>query len=290
MVVPTVIVHGGAGHYADGRLAEARHGCGEAALAAVDLLRQGATALDAVCEAVRLLEDNPEFNAGTGSCLTSTGSIEMDACVMEGEKLRAGAVACVDGIRNPVVAARLVMEQSRHVLLVGPGASRFAIEHGIAPYPNELLVTARARERWKVGEPLSKYGTVGAVAVDAKGHVAAATSTGGIADKLPGRVGDSPLIGAGTYADDARAAASATGVGENIMRFGLTRAAAEILATGVSAQEAADRALSQLRWRTGGDAGLILLSPGGDRGIARTTKAMSWAWYDAEGRGEAHAG
>ena len=181
---------------------------------------------------------------------------------------------------------------------VGEGATRFLFTRTASqsPHPVDPLVTPRRALSGSAGRSLGepglsaevKHGTVGgAVALDAKGHLAAATSTGGVADKLPGRVGDTPMVGAGTFADDARAASSATGVGENIIRVGLTRTAAEIVASGVGAQEAAERALSQLRWRTGGEAGLILLSPSGDRGIARTTRAMSWGMARPRNRLEA---
>ena len=176
MPIPTVIVHGGAGHYADGRLAEARLGCERAAAIAAELLARGASALDAVwadCAAAGLAPAGGHFQHARrlrrrrGFFLTCPGypkcrnlkPVSKD----EGEKLKAGAVACIDSVRNPILAARQVMEHGRHVLLVGPGATRFAHERGIAPYPTESLITPRARERWKLGEPLSKHGTVGAV-------------------------------------------------------------------------------------------------------------------------------
>ncbi|MBS2030408.1 MAG: isoaspartyl peptidase/L-asparaginase [Deltaproteobacteria bacterium] len=283
---PLVLVHGGAGLYSDDRVEPARLGCERAAKAGADVLRGGGSAVDAVCEAVRVLEDDPEFNAGTGSCLTETGDVEMDACVMDGRDLKAGALGAIQGIRNPILAARLVMERSRHVFLVGDGARHFVLANGVAPYPTASLITPRALEKWKAGTVEGKHGTVGAVAVDAQGHVAAATSTGGILRKLPGRIGDSPIVGAGTFADDARAAASATGTGEPILRLGLTRTAAD-LSQRMSAQEAVDEALVELRERTGGEAGLILVNARGELGISRTTKRMSWAHLDIDGRGDA---
>jgi beta-aspartyl-peptidase (threonine type) len=289
MPTPILLVHGGAGLYADGRLIPARDGCARAAAAGAEVLARGGSAVDAVCEAVRLLEDDPEFNAGTGSCLTADGEVELDACLMEGESLQAGAVAAVRGVKNPVLAARLVMERTPHVLLVGDGASAFLRSQGVAPYPTAALVTPRMLERWRSGDleqVPQKHGTVGAVALDAHGHLAAATSTGGINRKLPGRVGDSPIVGAGTFADDRRAACSATGVGEPILRFGLTRAAAELAQT-VNPQLAAERALEELAERTGGEAGLILVSPRGELGIARTTARMSWAFCDVAGKSDA---
>jgi beta-aspartyl-peptidase (threonine type) len=286
MPSPLVLVHGGAGLYADDRVEPARHGCRLAADAGAAVLERGGSALDAVCEAVRVLEDDPEFNAGTGSCLTADGTVEMDACVMEGAHLLSGAVAALTGVRNPVLGARRVMEQSRHVLLAGEGARRFLLANGIEPWPEEQLVTERAREKWRAQAPEGKHGTVGAVARDAGGHLAAATSTGGILRKLPGRVGDSPIPGAGTFADDARAAASATGTGEPILRLGLTRTAADLVRA-LGPQAAVEEALRQLRERTGGEAGLILLAADGEPGIARTTRRMSWAWRALDGRGDA---
>ena len=240
MPTPVILVHGGAGLYQDDRVEPAREGCRLAADAGAKVLERRGSAMDAVCEAVRVLEDDPEFNAGTGSCLTEAGTIEMDACVMDGRDLHAGALGAVREIRNPILGARLVMERSRHVLLVGEGARAFLLANGVESYPNEQLVTPRALERWRASAQPEKHGTVGAVALDAEGHLAAATSTGGILRKLAGRVGDTPIPGAGTFADDARAAASATGTGEPIMRLGLTRTAADLVATGRTAQQAVD--------------------------------------------------
>lgn len=289
MATPIVLVHGGAGLYADERREPAREGCRTAARAGAAVLIKGGSALDAVCEAVRVLEDDPEFNAGTGSCLTSEGEVELDACLMDGRDLRAGALAAVRGIRNPVLAARLVMERSGHVLLAGEGARDFLLKQGVAPWPTAALVTARSLEKWRSSGPEGKHGTVGAVALDAEGHLAAATSTGGILRKLPGRVGDTPIVGAGTFADDRRAAASATGTGELILRVGLCRSAAD-LATSLAPQQAVERALEELRERTGGEAGLILLDHRGIPGIGRTTRRMSWAWADVAGKEEAQCG
>src|SRR6185503_16023772 len=184
---------------------------------ALEAAYQQKTAMDAVTAAVLVLEDSPLFNAGRGSCLNADGEIEMDAAVMEGERLRAGAVAAVRRIRNPVMAARMVMEKTRHVLLAGEGAERLAEKHGLELETPEYFRTERQQSA--LDRNLKNYhGTVGAVALDADGNLAAATSTGGYTGKLPGRIGDSPLIGAGTYADNRACAVSGTGLGEAFIR------------------------------------------------------------------------
>jgi beta-aspartyl-peptidase (threonine type) len=208
----------------------------------------------------------------------------MDACVLEGASLRAGGVAAVRGVRNPVLVARLVMERSPHVLLAGEGALRFAKQNSVAPYPPSLLVTERALTRWLKERDegwQNKPGTVGAVALDAHGHVAAATSTGGISHKHPGRVGDSPIPGAGTYADDAAGAVSATGQGEAIMRVVLAKFVADRLRAGDDAQGAAERALSELE-RVQGEGGVIVVDRLGRLGIATNAARMSTGWVDAQ--------
>src|SRR5262245_37248388 len=194
---PSIIVHGGAGPIKDDSLPERLQGCEAATRAGWTILQQGGSSLDAVEAAVGVLEDNPLFNAGTGSTLNSLGKVEMDAAIMEGRSLRAGGVAAISGIKNPIKLARRVMEDGRHVLLAGEGASLFARQIGFPECPPETLIVEREQRRWN-----STHGTVGAVAFDVKGDLAAATSTGGIFNKLPGRVGDSPLIGCGNYADE----------------------------------------------------------------------------------------
>src|SRR5262249_51998966 len=214
-----VVVHGGAGDVEPARAPRAVEGCRKAAAAARTILAHGGGALDAVEAAVRVLEDDPEFNAGCGSALTREGTVEVDAAVMVGAGLRAGAVAAVPSLRHPVTLARRVMEAGEHVLLVGEGALAFAREQGMGP--DAQLVTERSRGRllaWRAGTRSASGGTVGAVAMDASGCVAAATSTGGMTGKRTGRVGDSPIIGAGTYADERGGACSATGHGEAILR------------------------------------------------------------------------
>ncbi len=293
-VIPAVAVHGGAGSLdpddpaaRDGSGAPRLAGVARAAETAWRILASGGSALDAVEAAVRLLEDDPVFNAGTGACLTAAGDVELDASIMDGETLRCGAVAAVRDVKNPVVLARRVMERSSHVLLAGPGASAFAREMGLPPHDNALLVTPAQRARWERlrTEPARRGGgTVGAVARDGRGHLAAATSTGGTAMKLPGRVGDTPLIGAGTYADDTLGAVSCTGHGESIIKLTLARQTADLVGRGLGAAEAARTAIRILAERVGGDGGLVVVGGDGAPGFAHNTPVMSRAWSGPDGR------
>lgn len=290
---PAIAVHGGAGALedpgtsGDGPAARRIEGVRRAAEAGWRVLQGGGSAVDAVVAAVVAMEDDPTFNAGTGAALTSAGDVELDASLMDGATLAAGAVACVKDVRNPVLLARAVMERSGHVLLVGPGASAFAREQGMAAWPNERLVTAAQRARWEqahgVAAPARGGGTVGAVARDGRGRLAAATSTGGTFLKRPGRVGDSPIIGAGTYADDALAAVSCTGRGERIIQVTLARIAADLAGAGRNATDAAREAIHVLGRRVGGDAGLILIGPSGEPGFAYDTPVMARAWSNDAG-------
>jgi beta-aspartyl-peptidase (threonine type) len=288
---PAIIVHGGAGDLipddpsAGASEAARLEGVRAACAAGLSILGRGGSALDAVEASVRLLEDDPLFNAGTGAVLTAAGDVELDAAIMDGETLRCGAVAVVKDARNPVSLARAVMERTEHVLLAGAGASAFAREAGFAPYDNALLVTPRQRARWEAARraTASKTGTVGAVARDVRGHLAAATSTGGMSMKLPGRIGDTPLIGCGTYADDALAAVSCTGHGERIVQLTLARHAADLVGRGLSASDAAREATALLGRRVGGDGGLIVVGRSGEVGFAHNTPAMSRAWSAPDG-------
>ncbi len=279
-----MLVHGGAGpRHSDDDVEGTKRGCLVAAQAGYAVLKKGGSALDAVEAATRVLEDDPLFNAGIGSALTKEGTAELDASIMNGETLAAGAVACVTCFQNPVTVARAVMESSGHVFLVGPGAERFGQAKGLPLVPNARLITSRSRRQLE--RFAASLGTVGAVAVDAGGHVAAATSTGGTTGKLAGRVGDSPLIGCGTYADDSTAAVSCTGLGEAIIRVTLARHAAD-LARDRSAFEAARAAVATLA-RVDGGAGLILVKPDGDLGWAFSTERMARAWVSDSGEGAA---
>jgi beta-aspartyl-peptidase (threonine type) len=281
--MPSIVVHGGAGDDPpDGRAAR-RAGVERAADAGATVLARGGSALDAVVEAVVLLEDDPHFNAGHGSALTAEGTVEMDASVMEGERLQAGAVAAVRGVANPVRAALAVLREGREVLLVGEPVVALAGRHGLRIVDDAALVTPAALERWR-RRHAAAGNTVGAVAVDARGHVAAATSTGGVAGKRRGRVGDSAVIGAGTYADDRRGAVSATGPGEAIIRVSLAHATLAHMDAGLSPRDAAIRALADLAERTGATAGLVAIGPGGAPGVAFTTPGMPTAIVHAENR------
>lgn len=278
---PSIIVHGGAGaDDPDDR--ESRHsGCLTAVTEAWPILQTGGTAVDAVVAAVVILENDPHFNAGVGSCFTSDGRVEMDASIMEGSRLSAGAVGAVERIQNPIRLARAVMDDTRHLLLVGPHALQFARAQGIAECDPQFLMVERQRRRFAAKAPVPG-GTVGAVAVDAGGHLAAATSTGGIMGKLPGRVGDSAVIGAGTYADDRRGAASATGIGEAIMRMTLAREAVALLADGRDPTSACEEVLATLQERLGARCGLVLVDSRGRLGAAYTTEAMPVAYMHGD--------
>jgi len=231
------------------------------------------TAIDAVTAAVTILEDSPLFNAGRGSCFNAAGEIEMDASVMDGERLLAGAVAAVQRIRNPVLAARLVMEKTRHVLLAGDGAEQLARQHGLQLEPPEYFHTALRRSALQ-RKLKSHHGTVGAVALDEDGNLAAATSTGGYTGKLPGRIGDSPLIGAGNYADNRACAVSGTGLGEAFIRAAVAYdVAARMRYRGESLAAAARAALRNVA-RLGGDGGLIAVDRRGNVAMPFNSEGM----------------
>jgi beta-aspartyl-peptidase (threonine type) len=294
-----VLVHGGAGDVATGQLARHVDGCRAAAAAAGDLLRSGGAALDAVERAVVLLEDDPSFNAGTGACLNADGLIELDAAIMEGSHLRAGAVCALPPFVHPIAIARAVLDDGRHVLYTSGGAERFAIEHGFTRVTSEAMTTASAREQWARakeaederagGTPGLGAGTVGAVACDSRGIVAAATSTGGRVNKKAGRVGDAPILGAGTYADDDAGACSATGVGEAVMRMCLAMGAIDLLRSRAHPEEAARVVIRAMASRLGGYGGIILVDRFGRFGWARNTTTMTWAAV-GETMGADHAG
>ena len=246
-----IVVHGGAGLVAVERHDRLRAGVRAAAEAGDAILARGGSALDAVVAAVRVLEDDPEYNAGRGSALTREGTVETDASVMDGATQRVGAVGAVPDLGCAIALARAVLDRGEHVLLAGPSAWDFAREVGIAPAPPGSLVTERARARLA-----DLHGTVGAVARDREGRFAAATSTGGITGKRKGRVGDSPVPGAGTWADGS-CAISATGDGEAILRVALARSIAMRIASGTPADVAVRASLAELHRVTGGSAGVI---------------------------------
>jgi L-asparaginase / beta-aspartyl-peptidase len=284
----SLIVHGGAGDWSaedgDGQALVAA--CRAAARAGFEILRAGGSALDAATAAVVVLEDDPRFNAGTGSALTVEGEVECDASIMCGDG-RAGAVGALRDVRNPIRLARLVMERTPHVLLVGSGASTFAAECGLPPLSREALVTERMRGKWRAAVARAAAapsgGTVGCVARDAAGQVAAATSTGGMMLKRQGRVGDSAVIGAGTYADDGAGAVSCTGLGEAFIKTAAAKQAVEALRAGRSPTETARELLPAVR-RHGGSGGLICVDAAGRLGLAFDTGRMAHAWIDADGR------
>jgi beta-aspartyl-peptidase (threonine type) len=293
-------IHGGAGTInaaaITGEMAAACHaGLRRALQAGWDVLTPGGTALDAVTAAVCALEDNPLFNAGCGAVFTADGTLEMDAAIMDGRNRQAGAVSGICGPRNPVRAARAVMETTPHLLMIGKGAEAVARAAGLDFAPAGYFETEQRRnalrrelERRAAGAPdtrsdADRHGTVGAVARDAGGHLAAATSTGGMTAKLAGRVGDTPVIGAGTYADDATCAVSCTGTGELFIRF---TAAAEIAARirylGQSIAQAAGDVIAELA-RLGGDGGLIALSREGEPVLPFNSSGMYRGWIGKDG-------
>ena len=289
MVRPAIVVHGGAGDLDPAFADEARAGCERAARAGLAVMAAGRTALEAVWAAVRVLEDDPLFNAGTGSALTRDGTVECDAALMDGASVRIGAVASMVDAPEAISVARAVLEDGEHALLCGEGAWAFARERGFAPAAPGSLLTERARRRLESERQRraaaaaapgggASGGTVGACAIDGAGHVAAGTSTGGTTFKRPGRIGDTPLCGCGTYADDAGGAASATGVGEAIIRVTMTRVCVDAMrGEGGTASAAAWRAVDELRRVTGGTAGIICCDRAGRLGAALSTATMSFA-------------
>jgi beta-aspartyl-peptidase (threonine type) len=284
--------------------------------AGFEILARAGSALDAVEAAVTILEDDETFDAGRGSFLTSDGRVQLDALLMDGGRMKAGGVACVERLRNPIRAARLVLEKSEHVYFVGAGAEEFARSHGMELIENGELVLERERDRLFAAQARAAAGladqtfsglaaddkspetavdrqrstqpgedrpsgqdshdTVGAVALDGRGNVAAGTSTGGTLNKTPGRVGDSSLIGCGCYADNLSAAVSLTGWGEPIMKLVLGKWATDRVAGGTAPEIAAREAISYLHNRLGGHGGIILLGPDGRFGLAHNTPAMAW--------------
>jgi isoaspartyl peptidase/L-asparaginase-like protein (Ntn-hydrolase superfamily) len=305
-------VHGGAGARArrtPGEESEVRRALAACVAEAYAALARGASAVDVVERAVARLEDDPHFNAGRGSALTLDGRVEMDASIMDGRSRAAGAVAAVTRVANPVSAARLVMERSRHVLLVGEAADRFALAHGARAADAGSLVTDERRRELEAlrakqdadgaqggrasaegarseAQPSGdrRAGTVGAVARDAQGHLAAATSTGGLAGQLPGRVGDSALIGAGTWADDQTCAVSGTGHGEAFVRCALAHEIdALVRLLRMPLDTACEAALARLA-ELGFAGGLIAVGGVGEPILRFRSAAMARGWLDADGR------
>ena len=290
MTDPVLLIHGGAWAIPDELVDAHLNGVKNAVTAGWELLEKGGSALDAVEAAVVVMEDDEAFDAGRGSFLNRDGKVQLDALIMDGATLRAGGVGCVEHISNPIRAARKVLSESPHVYFVAEGAERFAKEHGIPLCKNEDLIIPREVERLRGYQSTNEgqkgdlfsahtisHDTVGAVALDANGNIAAATSTGGTLNKAPGRLGDSSLIGCGCYADNASAAASTTGWGEPIMKLVLAKWAADRVASGNLPQWAADEAMNYLKDRVNGHGGIILLDAQGRFGIAHNTPRMAWA-------------
>jgi len=314
---PILLLHGGAWAMPDDAVAPHQHGIANALRAGWSVLDGGGSAVDAVEAAVTVMEDDETFDAGRGSFLTRDGRVQLDALLMNGADLRSGGVACVERLRNPIQAARLVLERSPHVYFVGAGAESFAEENGMRLIDNSELIVPRERERLlefqrsqaagrpdttftggsgPENSPTAKSGvgqgqtgqdsghdTVGAVALDQYGHLAAGTSTGGTLSKAPGRVGDSSLIGCGCYADNLSAAASLTGWGEPIMKLVLGKWAVDRVQQGTPPAQAAEEAISYLFHRLGGHGGIILLGPKGRVGVAHNTPRMAWGVHTSRG-------
>ena len=302
---PVLVIHGGAWAMPDDMVDAHLNGVNNALAAGWRVLNseRGGTALDAVEEAVVIMEDDETFDAGRGSFLNRDGKVQLDALIMDGATLRAGGVGCVERLRNPVRAARKILSESPHVYFVAEGAERFAAEHGIALCSNEDLVIPREVERLRkyqtaqadskragsqpdgndlfapaTHDPTISHDTVGAVALDRNGNIAAATSTGGTLNKAPGRLGDSSLIGCGCYANNESAAVSTTGWGEPIMKLVLAKWTADRIQAGNLPEWSAQEAMNYLQQRLNGHGGIIVLNPAGHIGIAHNTPRMAWAY------------
>ena len=286
---PAIIVHGGAGSWDvnSERMQIGKEACREAALAGQQVLLNGGSALDAVEAAVNVLEDSPALDAGHGSYPNANGNVEMDALIMDGRTLEMGAVAAVELVRYPISLARRVMTDTKHCFIVGAGANEFADRIGFPRCTLEELISDLTIDPHMLNEHEPMPGpigdTVGAIALDANGNIAAATSTGGTKGKMPGRVGDSPLVGSGGYADNYTAGVSATGQGEAIMKLLLSKQVCDYVGTGLSAQAACDAAMQLLTERTGAEGGLIAIDHRGHVGFAFNTAAMPYAYVIGDG-------
>lgn len=292
-----LVIHGGAGVIEKANIKPEqeraiRAGLDQALAAGSKVLESGGSALDAVEASVRVLEDDPNFNAGKGSVFTYEGEIELDASIMDGRTRAAGAVTGVTRTKNPISLARAVMEKSEHVFLSGAGADEFSRQQGLEQVPRDYFATPERRRQLeelkakKVSalEVEYKFGTVGAVALDRGGHVAAATSTGGMTGKRWGRIGDSPIIGAGTYADDRGCAVSGTGWGEYFIRVGVAHEiCGRMRLDGTEPQRAADQVMAEVK-ALGGDGGVILVTPKGEMVYSFNTPGMYRGMADAKGR------
>ena len=301
-----LVIHGGAGTIERSKMTpkrehEYRAGIEHALAAGYDILKRGGSSLDATEAAVRALEDDPHFNAGRGAVFTNVGTNELDAAVMDGKTLKAGAVACLKHIKNPVSLARLVMEKSGHVMMDGEGAETFAKENGIEFVDLKYFYT---EERWQALQKVKaaeenrsgaakkafiisdqdRHGTVGAVALDGEGNLAVATSTGGTTNKRAGRVGDSPVIGAGTYANNATCAVSATGDGEYFIRATVGHDVSALMEyRGMPLKEAAQTVLDKVA-RLGGNGGLIAIDREGNMALPFNTSGMYRGYVDRNGK------
>jgi L-asparaginase / beta-aspartyl-peptidase len=296
---PILVVHGGAWAIPDDMVEAHLNGVRNACAAGSRVLERGGSALDAVEETVVVLEDDETFDAGRGSFLNRDGKVQLDAFIMDGATLRGGGVGCVERLRNPVRAARKILSNSPHVYFVAEGAERFAAEHGIPLCRNEDLVIPREVERLReyqaqesthgndlfaseISRDLLSHDTVGAVALDRDGNIAASTSTGGTLNKAPGRLGDSSLIGCGCYADNLSSAASTTGWGEPIMKLVLAKWAVDRVESGSLPEWVAKEAMNYLKQRVNGHGGIILLDTQGRFGIAHNTPRMAWALHTVQ--------
>jgi L-asparaginase / beta-aspartyl-peptidase len=290
---PSLILHGGAWDIPDDAVDACKLGCNRALQAGWFVLSNGGHAIDAIEASLTILEDDPTFDAGFGSHLNLDGRVECDAIVMDGTTLRAGAVAGLHRVKNPIKLARAVLEKSPHMMLIGEGAERFAAAHSVPLCDPHDLISPAEREAWLRCSQDShaaehhrghEQGTVGAVAIDAHGRLFAATSTGGTCCKLPGRVGDSPLIGCGCYADHETGGVSSTGYGEAIMKIVMAKTAADFLRPASSSPTRAAQAAVQLLANRGkGTGGLILLDKNGNPGFAFNTPRMAYGYVATDG-------
>ncbi|MBD3233865.1 MAG: hypothetical protein GF315_09095 [candidate division Zixibacteria bacterium] len=287
-VKPAIIVHGGAWKIPKYLWKKSIMGCEDAVKEGYKILISGESAIKAVTEAVRIMENNQVFDAGVGALLNLIGEVELDAIVIDGENVTSGAVAVVRNIKNPILLALKVMELTPHRLLAGKGAEMFAAEVDIPKCKTTDLIVGRELKRYEQLKKNKKFkipdafrdkhgGTVGAVAIDINGKVAAATSTGGVPKKLPGRVGDTPIIGSGAFADNRAGAASATGWGESIMKAALSKTACDYLAKNHLAQRSATLAVKEMENRWNGLGGVIVVDKKGNPGIAHNTPQMAYA-------------